>query len=148
MVASKPLIERYRVLKEATDFQAGTVAQYQATTFLRDYSLDEHLKTSREIYKGRRDAALAAIAEYFPPEVQYTRPDGGYFIWVEDSGINATEKVIYAMNEIGVAYVPGESFYASDARLDTLRLSYSQMTEEKIHEGIRRLGGLLAEARA
>lgn len=148
VVASKPLIERYRVLKEATDFQAGTVAQYQATTFLRDYSLDEHLKTSRQIYKGRRDAALAAIAEYFPPEVQYTRPDGGYFIWVEDSGINATEKVIYAMNEIGVAYVPGESFYASDARLDTLRLSYSQMTEEKIHEGIRRLGGLLAEARA
>ena len=148
VVASKPLIERYRVLKEATDFQAGTVAQYQATTFLRDYSLDEHLKTSRRIYKGRRDAALAAIGEYFPPEVRYTRPDGGYFIWVEDSGINATEKVIYAMNEIGVAYVPGESFYASDARLDTLRLSYSQMTEEKIHEGIRRLGGLLAEARA
>jgi len=50
------------------------------------------------------------------------------------------------MNEIGVAYVPGESFYATKPRLDTLRLSYSQMTEEKIGEGIRRLGRLLTEA--
>jgi len=134
------------VLKEATDFQAGTVAQYQAATFLADYSLDEHLKTSRDVYRGRRDAALAAIEQTFPDEVSFTRPAGGYFIWVEAPGINATEMVVYAMNEIGVAYVPGESFYATKPRLDTLRLSYSQMTEEKIGEGIRRLGRLLTEA--
>ena len=53
-----------------------------------------------------------------------------------------------AMNEIGVAYVPGESFYASEPRVDTLRLSYSQMTEGKIGEGIGRLGRLLKEARS
>ncbi len=74
VVASKAVIERYRVLKEATDFQAGTVAQYQAATFLADYSLDEHLKTSRDVYRGRRDAALAAIKETFPEDVTYTRP--------------------------------------------------------------------------
>jgi len=148
VVASKAVIERYRVLKEATDFQAGTVAQYQAATFLADYSLDEHLKTSREVYCGRRDAALAAIEQNFPDDVSFTRPQGGYFIWVEAPGINATEMVVYAMNEIGVAYVPGESFYASDPRVDTLRLSYSQMTEDKIGEGIGRLGRLLKEARS
>ena len=148
VVASKAIIERYRVLKEATDFQAGTVAQYQAATFLADYSLDEHLKTSRDVYRGRRDAALAAIKETFPEDVIYTRPEGGYFIWVEAPGINATEMVVYAMNEVGVAYVPGESFYASEPRVDTLRLSYSQMTEDKIGEGISRLGRLLKEARS
>ena len=148
VVASKAVIERYRVLKEATDFQAGTVAQYQAATFLADYSLDEHLKTSREVYCGRRDAALAAIEQTFPDDVSFTRPQGGYFIWVEAPGINATEMVVYAMNEIGVAYVPGESFYASDPRVDTLRLSYSQMTEDKIGEGIGRLGRLLKEGRS
>ena len=148
VVASKAVIERYRVLKEATDFQAGTVAQYQAATFLSDYSLDEHLKTSRDVYRGRRDTALAAIEQSFPDDVSFTRPEGGYFIWVEAPGINATEMVAYAMNEIGVAYVPGESFYASDPRVDTLRLSYSQMTEDKIGEGIGRLGRLLKESRA
>ena len=146
--ASHAIIERYRVLKEATDFQAGTVAQYQAATFLRDFSLQDHLNTSRAVYRARRDAALAAIAATFPKDVTYTRPQGGYFIWVEAPGINATETVVYAMNEIGVAYVPGESFYANDPRTDTLRLSYSQMTEEKIAEGIARLGRLLTEARA
>ncbi len=145
VVADNKLIERYRVLKEATDFQAGTVAQYQAVTFLQDYSLEDHLNISRNVYRGRRDAALAAIEEYFPSGVTYTRPSGGYFIWVEAPGINATETVVYAMNEIGVAYVPGESFYATDPRADTLRLSYSQMTEAKIDEGIQRLGRLLGE---
>ena len=48
----------------------------------------------------------------------YTRPEGGY-IWVEAPGINAAEVVVYAMNEIGVAYVP-ESFYASST-VDTLK---------------------------
>jgi len=148
VVAGKSVIERYRVLKEATDFQAGTVAQYQAVTFLQDYSMDEHLKTSRRIYQGRRDAALEAIKKSFPDEVSYTRPEGGYFIWVEAPGVNTTEMVVYAMNEIGVAYVPGESFYANDPRVDTLRLSYSQMTEDKITEGMGRLGRLLKEARS
>ncbi|MGD2008940.1 MAG: PLP-dependent aminotransferase family protein [Cellvibrionales bacterium] len=148
VVASKAVIERYRVLKEATDFQAGTVAQYQAATFLADFDLDQHLVTSRNVYRARRDAAFAAIEQTFPADVNFTRPEGGYFIWVEAPGINATEMVVYAMNEIGVAYVPGESFYASDPRLDTLRLSYSQMTEDKIGEGIGRLGRLLKEARA
>ena len=148
VVASKAVIERYRVLKEATDFQAGTVAQYQAATFLADFDLDQHLVTSRNVYRGRRDAAFAAIEQTFPDDVSFTRPEGGYFIWVEAPGINATEMVVYAMNEIGVAYVPGESFYASEPRLDTLRLSYSQMTEDKIGEGIGRLGRLLKEARA
>ncbi len=147
VVASKAVIERYRVLKEATDFQAGTVAQYQAATFLADFDLDQHLVTSRNVYRGRRDAAFAAIEQTFPDDVSFTRPEGGYFIWVEAPGINATEMVVYAMNEIGVAYVPGESFYASEPRLDTLRLSYSQMTEDKIGEGIGRLGRLLKEAR-
>lgn len=148
VIADASLIERYRVLKEATDFQAGTVAQYQALTFLQDHPLDEHLGKSRETYKARRDAALSAIGEHFPSGVTHTRPSGGYFIWVEAPGVNATETVVYAMNEIGVAYVPGESFYATDPRVDTLRLSYSQMTEDKIAEGIRRLGVLLGERRA
>jgi 2-aminoadipate transaminase len=49
-----------------------------------------------------------------------------------------------AVNDIGVAYVPGESFFAAADQSCNIRLSYSQMTEEKIHEGISRLAKLLA----
>ena len=142
--ANFEILDRYRVMKEASDFQASTVTQYQVATFLRDNSLDELLNESRRVYKNRRDAALAAIREFFPDNVQYTIPLGGYFIWLTVPGINSTEMFLPAVNDIGVAYVPGESFFAGADQTCNIRLSYSQMSEEKIHEGIARLAKLLA----
>jgi len=142
--ANFEILDRYRVMKEASDFQASTVTQYQVATFLRDNSLDELLNESRRVYKNRRDAALAAIREFFPDNVQYTVPLGGYFIWLTVPGINSTEMFLPAVNDIGVAYVPGESFFAGADQTCNIRLSYSQMSEEKIHEGIARLARLLA----
>jgi 2-aminoadipate transaminase len=144
--ANFEILDRYRVMKEASDFQASTVTQYQVATFLRDNSLDELLNESRRVYKSRRDAALAAIREFFPDNVQYTVPQGGYFIWLTVPGINSTEMFLPAVNDIGVAYVPGESFFAGADQTCNIRLSYSQMSEEKIHEGIARLAKLLVTA--
>lgn len=141
--ANFEILDRYRVMKEASDFQASTVTQYQVATFLRDNSLDGLLDESRRVYKKRRDTALAAIAEFFPDNVQYTVPQGGYFIWLTVPGINSTEMFLPAVNDIGVAYVPGESFFAGADQTCNIRLSYSQMTEEKIREGIARLAKLL-----
>ena len=144
--ANFEILDRYRVMKEASDFQASTVTQYQVATFLRDNSLDELLNESRRVYKNRRDAALAAIREFFPDNVQYTVPQGGYFIWLTVPGINSTEMFLPAVNDIGVAYVPGESFFAGADQTCNIRLSYSQMSEEKIREGIARLAKLLVTA--
>ena len=144
--ANFEILDRYRVMKEASDFQASTVTQYQVATFLRDNSLDELLNESRRVYKNRRDAALAAIREFFPDKVQYTVPQGGYFIWLTVPGLNTTELLPRAMNEMGVAYVPGESFFADADQSCNIRLSYSQMSEEKIREGMSRLGKLLKSA--
>jgi len=141
--ANFEILDRYRVMKEASDFQASTVTQYQVATFLRDNSLDKLLDESRRVYRKRRDAALAAIEEFFPDNVQYTVPQGGYFIWLTVPGINSTEMFLPAVNDIGVAYVPGESFFAGADQTCNIRLSYSQMTEEKIREGIARLAKLL-----
>jgi len=142
------ILDRFRILKEASNFQASTVTPYQVATYLQDYSLDEQLGESRRVYRARRDAALAAIAEHFPEGVSYTRPEGGYFIWVTVPGVNTTDLFLPAVNDAGVAYVPGESFYAEADQTNNLRLSYSQMTEDKIHEGMARLGGLLKDVQA
>ena len=83
---------------------------------------------------------------FFPSDVQYTRPDGGYFIWLTVPGVNTTQMLPRAMNEMGVAYVPGESFFAGADQSCNIRLSYSQMTEEKIREGMSRLAKLLTAA--
>lgn len=141
--ANFEILDRYRVMKEASDFQASTVTQYQVATFLRDNSLDELLEESRRVYRGRRDAALAAIDKYFPADIAYTIPQGGYFIWLTVPGVNATELFTRALNEVGVAYVPGESFFAGADQSCNFRLSYSQMTEDKIDEGMARLAKLI-----
>ena len=141
--ANFEILDRYRVMKEASDFQASTVTQYQVATFLRDNSLDKLLDESRRVYRKRRDAALAAIEEFFPDNVQYTVPQGGYFIWLTVPDINSTDMFLPAVNDIGVAYVPGESFFAEADQSCNIRLSYSQMNEEKIREGIARLAKLL-----
>ena len=109
----------------------------------RDNDIDAHMAGLCEVYRSRRDAAMAAIEEFFPAEVEYTRPEGGYFIWLTVPGLNATEMLPRAMNEIGVAYVPGESFFANADQSCNIRLSYSQMTEENIREGMARLATLI-----
>jgi len=144
--ADYEILDRFRILKEASDFQASTVTQYQVATYLRDNDIDAHMEGLCAVYKSRRDAALAAIQEFFPSNVEFTRPEGGYFIWLTVPGVNATELLPRAMNEMGVAYVPGESFFAAADQSCNIRLSYSQMTEEKIREGISRLARLFAAA--
>jgi 2-aminoadipate transaminase len=138
------ILDRFRILKEASDFQASTVTQYQVATYLRDNDMDAHMLNLCTVYKSRRDAALAAIAQFFPDNVEYTKPDGGYFIWLTIPGVNATELLLRAMNEMEVAYVPGEFFFAGAEQSCNIRLSYSQMSEVKIHEGMSRLGMLLS----
>ena len=144
--AEYEILDRFRILKEASDFQASTITQYQVATYLRDNDVDAHMAEICKIYMSRRDAALAAIGEFFPADIQYTRPEGGYFIWLTIPGLNATEMLPRAMNEIGVAYVPGESFYANGEQNNNIRLSYSQMTEDNIREGMSRLAKLVTSA--
>ncbi len=145
--ADYAILDRFRILKEASDFQASTITQYQVATYLRDNDVEAHMAEICKIYKSRRDAALAAIEEFFPDDVEFTRPEGGYFIWLTVPGLNATEMLTRAMNEIGVAYVPGESFYANGEQSNNIRLSYSQMTEKNIREGMSRLAQLINSAR-
>lgn len=137
--AEQELLDKFRVQKEATDFQAGTVAQWQASVLMRDIDMQKHLNHVRSVYKKRRDTALRMIEDTFPDTVQYTRPEGGFFIWLTIPGIDTTALFPRAVNEFGVAYVPGESFYANEKRKDNIRISYSQMTEEKIIAGMPRL---------
>ncbi len=80
----------------------------------------------------------------FPPEVSFTRPAGGLFLWVVlPDGIDARRLLERAIEE-DVAFVPGESFFPGGGHENTLRLNFSAMPEERIAEGIRRLGRVLS----
>jgi DNA-binding transcriptional MocR family regulator len=88
---------------------------------------------------------VQALEEFMPEGVKFTRPAGGMFIWVElPEGFDGAALLARAIEEERVAFVPGSAFYATQPQLNTLRLSFSATCPDKIREGIRRLGALIA----
>jgi 2-aminoadipate transaminase len=144
IVAPPEVIAKLVQLKQGADLHTSTFAQAVAYEVARDGFLDEHVKLIRRVYRERRDVMLEALAENFPPEVSWTRPQGGLFLWVSlPEGMDAQRLFESALRE-NVAFVPGDSFYAPNGSAEEarrhLRLNFSAAKPEQIREGIRRLG--------
>jgi len=143
IVAPPDVISKLVQLKQGADLHTSTFGQMVAYEVARDGFLDEHIKLIRHVYGERRDVMLQALAENFPPEVTWTRPLGGLFLWVTlPMGMDSHQLFEAALKQ-NVAFVPGDSFYAGNGYasegLRHLRLNFSNANPEQIKEGIRRL---------
>lgn len=148
MTGPAPLIERATYAKQAADLQTATFTQMIAEAWLEAGSMPPQLERVRAHYHRQRDAMLDALERHMPPEVRWTRPSGGMFIWVTlPKGLDAAALVPAAV-ENGVAYVPGTSFFADGGGANTLRLSYSVATLDEVERGIGALGKVFTEALA
>lgn len=146
IAAKKEVLEKYILVKQSSDLQTNTMAQMEASIFLEDYNIEEHIKNIRKVYKGRRDIMMNTMEEEFPKNVTWTYPDGGLFTWVVlPKHIDGKELALKALEE-NVAFVPGGPFFANGGNDNTFRLNYSNMDEERIVEGIKRLGKVLRES--
>lgn len=143
--ANEEILQKYIILKQGADLQCSTISQREAARFMQEYDLNDHIERVKQVYKKRRDVMLNSMKQYFPTGITYTHPTGGLFTWVElKEGLDAKEILQEAMKE-NVAFVPGGSFFANGGRSNHFRLNYSNMSEEKIAEGIKRLGKVLAK---
>jgi 2-aminoadipate transaminase len=140
IIAPPEVIAKLVQLKQGADLHTSTFVQMVAYEVARDNFLDEHVKLIRRVYGERRDVMLAALQEFFPPEVTWTHPKGGLFLWVTlPEGMNSQKLFEVALKE-NVAFVPGDSFYANGQEgLRHFRLNFSNAEPEQIREGIRRL---------
>lgn len=141
--AAKEVIGRLVLMKQAADLHSPTVNQI-ATNDVARVLFDEHVDRIRAAYSARRDRMIAALEREMPASVQFTRPEGGMFIWLTlDPAVDAAELLGRAIREARVAFVPGGAFFADGSGQNTLRLSFSCATDRQIDEGIRRLASLL-----
>jgi 2-aminoadipate transaminase len=141
IVAPPDVITKMIQLKQGADLHTSTFTQVVAYEVARDNFLDEHIKVIRRVYGERRDAMLASLEEFFPPEMSWTRPKGGLFLWVTlPEGMNCQKLFETAIKE-NVAFVPGDSFYANNGAEGRrhFRLNFSYVPPDQIREGIRRL---------
>ena len=133
------LMNHLETAKQATDLHTNIFSQYIIHDYLQHNEYQEHVEKIIKLYKEQSDAMLAAMEKYFPKNIQYTKPDGGMFIWVTlEEGVSALDLFHKAMEE-KVAFVPGDPFYVDKQNVNTLRLNYTNSTPEVIEEGIRKL---------
>jgi 2-aminoadipate transaminase len=143
VVAPPEVIRKLVQAKQGADLHTSTFNQIVAHEVSRDGFLDQHIKYIRKIYRERRDAMLAAMDRFFPPEVDWTQPEGGLFLWGTLPDYLSSKEVLKDALERKVAFVPGDSFYPDENVHNTMRLNFSNATPEMIFEGITRLGEVL-----
>ncbi|TBW35974.1 PLP-dependent aminotransferase family protein [Siculibacillus lacustris] len=148
IVAARPIIEKLVLTKQAGDLHSSTLAQMTMAR-VAETTFDANVLRARALYRGRRDALMAALAASMPAGVGWTKPKGGLFAWVTlPEGIDGAELLAHAIAEERVAFVPGGAFFAEDRMANTIRLNFSLPNESAIAEGIGRLGRLIGRRAA
>jgi 2-aminoadipate transaminase len=146
-VASSEIVEKLGLLKLAADTQSSTLNMAATSAYLASYDIEAHIAEALPVYRRKRDLMLATMERTFPSGVTFTRPDGGLFIWVTfpdsfDAEAFMLERLV---PEAKVAYVPGATFFPVTQQLNHARVSFSGVPDERLVQGVTRLGGLLHE---
>ena len=130
--------------KQNTDQCAGGLGQRMVEEYGRDGGFERHLPAARALYASHWAALSAALERHMPDGVQWTQPTGGFLTWLTlPQGLD-TMAMRPAALEAGVAYVPGPPFFAGDEGGNTLRLSFSHLTERELENAVERLATVLS----
>lgn len=146
IVAAKPAFAKLLEAKQAADLHTGTFVQMVANKICQSGILRKHVTRLVEVYRNRRNVMLESLEENWPGEASWTSPQGGLFLWAQaPPSINTREFLDIAV-AAKVAYVPGFAFYPYEQGGEhTMRLNFSNATEEMINEGVFRLGRAMKE---
>ena len=145
VVAPPAVAPKLLQAKQAADLHTPGFNQRVVHEVVRDGFLDQHVPTIRARYRAQRDAMAAALARFLPEGTHWHPPHGGMFFWVRlPEGFDAMALLQRAV-AAGVAYVPGEAFFAHQPDRRTLRLSFVTLSAEEITEGVRLLGQVIAD---
>lgn len=145
LAAPSAVMERVLGLKQVQDFGTSPLLQAALHRYLADGGLREHLGRLLPRYRERRDAMLASLDRHFPDEARFARPSGGLFVWVTLPPGSDGADLLVAARERGVLFSPGELFHGDGSGRESLRLTYSGESPQRIEEGVAVLGELIRQ---
>ncbi len=146
IAAPRDVLKRVNLVKQGTDLCGSSFDQVVVEHYFTDTPWQKTLQKFVETYRVRRDAMLAALEEYFPPEATWTHPEGGFFVWVTLPDYFDTGQLLNEALEAGVTFVPGDGFYpAASGGKSSMRINFSFETPENIREAIRRLADVIQD---
>ncbi len=146
LVAPRSLYPKLLQAKQAADLHSPGFNQRMIAEVMKNGFLDRHVPTIRALYKSQCQAMIAALQrEMSGLDVRWNTPDGGMFLWARlPSGMDATELLPKAVNR-GVAFVPGEAFFAGEADTRCMRLSFVTASVQQIDAGVAALAATIRE---
>jgi 2-aminoadipate transaminase len=145
VVAPPPVLEKINLGKQAADLCTSTLSQLMVQAYFELARWRDYVEALTELYRDRRDTMLDALAEFFPREAEWTRPQGGMFIWATlPDFIDTTDLLARALRE-NVAFVPGSGAYLDGRGGSAMRLNFSASDGDNIREGVRRIGEVIKE---
>ena len=144
-IAPQPIKAKVLLTKQAADLCGSAFAQVTAERYFTGTKWRRVLRGLTERYAARRDAMLDALDEFFPSEATWTKPEGGFFVWVELPEFLDTSAMLAEAVESGVTFVPGDGFFPDGRGRNCMRLAFCYAEPEAIREGIARLGAVLED---
>jgi 2-aminoadipate transaminase len=144
VAAPAPVLAKINLGKQAADLCTSSLTQKLVEGYFAEGRWRGYVQDLCTIYRRRRDAMLDALAEFFPPQAEWTQPGGGLFIWATLPDFIDTEDLLAkAIQQENVAFVPGSAAYADGRGGSSMRLNFSAVSENDIVEGIRRIGKVI-----
>jgi len=145
VLAPQTVLKKLVLAQESATLCPPVFGQFAISEYLSNWDWMGQIEKFRDMYRERRDSMMRGLEDHMPPGTTWTRPGGGFFVWLTlPEGLDSDQMMGRATSH-GVAYVPGAAFYADGLGSRNIRLSYCFPTAERIYEGTRRLGETLRE---
>ena len=139
------LREKLVIASESSILCPSNFSQMAISSYLADQPWRDQITSFCGLYRARRDAMLESLDAHFPKSAIWTKPQGGFYVWVTLPPEIDTKAMMPKAIVAKVAYVPGTAFYADGLGSWSMRLSYCYPTPERIREGVKALGAVVTQ---
>ena len=142
---NKDVMDHILAIKSTKDLHTNSFSQMVLDEYLSANDFDAHLVEAKALYKQRFEMMLGLMEKYLPEGIEFTKPQGGMFIWVTlPEGVKAVDVQNAALKK-GVAVIAGDPFYEYERNVRTMRVNYSNCTDEQMENGVKALAETIKE---
>ena len=145
IMAPTAWMDRLVVAKQSMDLCSPTYTQLMVSEYMKRGLLSKQIEIIRKAYGKKLKVMLEALEKYMPKGVEWSKPEGGLFLWVQLPKKMSANELFPKAIENNVAYVVGSAFHCDGKGQNTMRLNFSFSTEQQIDEGIKRLARMIKE---
>ena len=144
VVADEEILRKLVVAKQSADVCTNVLGQRIAHEYIVRGYIDTQIEKIKRIYSKKMDIMLSGMQEFMPDGVEWTKPEGGMFLWVDLPNWMDSGELLKKALKKRVAFVTGRAFFADPKDGTTsLRMNFTHPSDEMITEGLRRLGSVV-----